>query len=59
MELKKTAMATSYSDWIAVSEIKATLDVLATQHQIEVDTQYVNEAFVYLHFKTLANYHQK
>ena len=37
-------MATSYSDWIVVSEIKATIDVLAAEHQIEVETQYVNEA---------------
>lgn len=45
-ELKqKTAMATSYSDWIVVSEIKATIDVLTAEHQIEVETQYVNEAF--------------
>lgn len=39
------AAAFSYRDWIEVSKLKATIDVLATQYGIAIDTDCVQEPF--------------
>lgn len=51
--LKKTAdelierakCVTRYSDWFAIAEEKAQLDVMAVQHDVYVDTQEINRLF--------------
>lgn len=43
--IKRARSVTKYSDWFAIAEEKAQLDVMAVQYDVEVDTQEINRLF--------------
>lgn len=43
--IKRANSVFRYSDWFSIAEEKAQLDVLATQYDVEVDTQQINRLF--------------
>ena len=42
---ERAKCVTRYSDWFAIAEEKAQLDVMAVQHDVNVDTQEINRLF--------------
>lgn len=43
--VERARSVSKYSDWFAIAEEKAQLDMMAVQHEVEVDTQEINRLF--------------
>lgn len=43
---QEVTVAQSYTDWCRIANMKATIDVLATEYELDVNTEEVNQCFI-------------